>query len=212
MTNVEHRQRIIIEAYRAMEAELGWTVTGSNNGMTRKDGTYIMIPFNPLSFAKVADYAHRLFETRRKTLHWNYGSPKFVDVGAGLGFKVKMANHLGFYARGIEYDKRYIVFAKKYLKLDLIYQNALEAQYDEYDVIYFYRPIADETIQAKLEDRIIETMRPGTIIIGVYSTTGFRRKMIEIGNEVFFKKGDEHYFDTKECKAIINEMKEDRTW
>ncbi len=205
--NSNERAQILLSVYRSIESELGFTVAGNKDGITRPDGTYIMVPFNPVSFARVIELARDFIDARgwRSRL----SCPQFVDVGAGLGFKTKIAKQFGFGATGIEYDKHYVDFAKKYLGIDLVHKNALDVNYKEFDVIYFYRPIADETMQRKLENRILSTMSDDALVIGVYSTRSFHDKIEEIGDEIGFKKGKgRKYFHGPKFDAIVKKLKE----
>ena len=43
--------------------------------------------------------------------------------------------------------------------------------YGNYDVIYFHRPISDEEKLAELETRIVDQVKPGTILIAPYPLT-----------------------------------------
>lgn len=159
---------IAMYAYTDLEGTLGQRVSGIKDRV-RKDGSFVMIPFDPVEFCRVLrrvqdDYLPYDFNNRRK----------FVDVGAGLGFKVRIAKEFGFEADGIEFDKRYIEFARKYFGTNLIYKDALKANYKDYDVIYFYQPMCDGEKQEQLEDRIISTMKDDAIVIPMSNHTFWR--------------------------------------
>jgi len=104
------------------------------------------------------------------------GCPRFVDVGCGIGDKVKLAEHLGFDAYGLDYDPLLLRYAGLlfYPKSEsttsnggprLIHQCALRHKYEESQVIYFYQPFQDDDLQTKLERRIYRQAALGTFII-----------------------------------------------
>ena len=113
---------------------------------------------------------------------------KFLDVGCGLGTKVCLASSF-FDSYGIELNSKYYKVAKdvntprkfhtygRYEDrkgADCIFkEDALNFDYNPYDVIYFFRPLSDEALQKQLEQRIFKTCRPGTIIIPIYSQSTF---------------------------------------
>lgn len=89
----------------------------------------------------------------------------FIDVGAGCGFRVLQAMQQGFNATGVEFYKKYVLFAKKYLELSLIHDDAFNLDYSKYNVVYFYHPIANRNLEVKLEEKISEDLKPGTFIL-----------------------------------------------
>lgn len=206
----------VLNMYWDIERRLGETLaTGRRDkfsGIVRDDGSYIMVPFHPVTFATVLDKAGQLLVEKRK---YPDHRKRFVDVGAGAGFKVFMAEKMGFQATGIEFDEKYVDFGRNLLGLTgedwsgkLIHQDALKTNYKDFDIIYFYRPIRDEEGQAKLEERILSTMRDDAIVIGVMPAI-LREKMhrVEYRNKdwwadtIFHKKGCEKHFVFEKVKV-----------
>lgn len=202
----------LLNVYQSIERDLGRTVLDYQESFgSRKDGSYIMIPLNPLHFVEMLTKASDMLGD-----HWG---KKFVDVGAGAGFKVRIAQEMfGYDATGIEYDKKYVDFAIKYLgfgkpnhwnseRMRLIHKNAFDVNYKEFDVIYFYRPLGPEELQTKLEKHIIATMRDDALVIGAMNACLYREmeqaKPQAYHNDIiFYKKGcAKHFKFPKEAAA-----------
>jgi hypothetical protein len=200
----------LLSIYGEIERTLGRTVIGADD-IIRKDGTYVMVPFSPTRFVEYMKIADGML--KRPMSH----EKSFVDVGAGLGFKVVIAQEMGFDATGIEYDKKYVDFAVKYLgfgtgsgrwpssRRKLVYKNALDVDYKNFDIIYFYRPIAQDDIQRKLEKQIISTMRDDAIVIAIMPS-GIRQEMTPTeqsnwGDNIYIKKGCEKHFNMRRVAA-----------
>lgn len=114
---------------------------------------------------------------------------KFLDVGCGVGQKVFLAGDLfGFDSYGLELRAPLVKAGRKLLKSTspflvwdsdsyqyqsdekqekrIIQGNALTFDYSNFDVIYFYCPIAQHELEEKLEKQIAETAKKGAIVIG----------------------------------------------
>lgn len=93
------------------------------------------------------------------------GSPKFLDVGCGSGTIMKTVELLGVECSGIEFNKEYLPYTKE---MDVRYENALETPesfFNDFDIIYMYRPIDEQEKALKLLDRVISNMKPNSILI-----------------------------------------------
>ena len=104
----------------------------------------------------------------------------FVDVGCGLGTKLVLARHTAGirYVVGIEKHPKYVRLAKKLLRGSgavIIKGDALDMDYGQYDIIYFYCPLRDHLKQQTLEARIIETMKPGAFVMAHLKQSGNER-------------------------------------
>ena len=102
---------------------------------------------------------------------------RFVDVGCGGGTRVFVASRYFPYADGFDYDMGYVEAGQDTMKAigasqsEIFYANALTYEgYDTYDIIYFYRPLRDEVLLAQMQQHIIRTARPGTILIAPYDS------------------------------------------
>ena len=101
------------------------------------DGRYGFVPY------KIDDFIELLAEA---WLLQPSGDKKFLDVGAGIGTKVLLADVL-FDSNGIEIDPFYVDMAHR-LGVKVDEQNALEFQgYSDYDFIYFFVPIKDDELE-----------------------------------------------------------------
>ncbi len=108
---------------------------------------------------------------------------RFLDVGCGTGFKVMMAAKYFDRCDGLEYDPAYAEGAKSFFdRAHLQTCRAFQAdgmeytEYDDYDVIYFYRPMREDDQLRLLETQILKHTRPGTLIIAPYKVFESRFK------------------------------------
>lgn len=102
-------------------------------------------------------------------------SPKFLDVGCGGGTKIVAALSFFAEAHGLDNHAGYVQMAQSVLaKLGLSRGAVIEGntltfdKYQEYDLIYFFRPISIAKDLRAMENRILDNARPGTILIAPY--------------------------------------------
>jgi hypothetical protein len=97
----------------------------------------------------------------------NANSPRFLECGSGFGFIAALARELGFTVRGIEIVSEYIEYSRRFFPAVPVEQADLRTfnRFDEFNVIYYYGPFADDDVQAVFEHRIEEAIRPGGIIL-----------------------------------------------
>lgn len=143
-----------------------------------KVGQYRYIPLDQNTFHQQLQEVIKLFPYIRD---WDK-NPKFIDVGCGIGSKVFLAQQRGFTAYGIEITPKYVEIARKLVAIRCstglllehgdekaaarIFQgDAIEHSYKDYDVIYFYCPLSDHKLEAKLEARIRDTAKSGAFVI-----------------------------------------------
>ena len=130
-------------------------------------GLHRDIPLSMIQFSKMIGAAHRLCLAQRMA------SPlRFLDVGSGGGTKVLAASTCFGLCHGLEYEQATVDTGMALLTLvapgtcALIHGDALAfSDYASYDVIYFYRPLMSETDMIALETRILEQVRPGTVLL-----------------------------------------------
>lgn len=92
------------------------------------------------------------------------GQLRFLDVGAGIGTKLLVAEGLGLRATGIEIRPEYIEVARR-LELNVELADAMTwDRYAEFDIVYAYRPMMTQESQAVLDARIQTMMRPGGVL------------------------------------------------
>jgi 2-polyprenyl-3-methyl-5-hydroxy-6-metoxy-1,4-benzoquinol methylase len=140
------------------------------HGKARNLDYYPFIPFSQPSLLV------ELFSQARKYL-WAKGihKPKFLDVGCGPGTIVVLADTIGFNAYGIDYMGKYVKIAKAAMREAYFYEtnreNIIKAdalnfkRYDQFHVIYYYRPIADSKIMHELYKKIMKDMKIGSLFI-----------------------------------------------
>jgi 2-polyprenyl-3-methyl-5-hydroxy-6-metoxy-1,4-benzoquinol methylase len=108
----------------------------------------------------------------------------FLDVGCGIGNIMYLAKQLGMNATGIECNKQYKIY--QLTNETVYYQDAFTfKKYNNYDIIYMYRPIEDFSLEVKLEQQIQESLKVGAIFI-CYSVSSFDGYAIQ--NDKRFKK------------------------
>lgn len=114
---------------------------------------------------------------------------RFIDIGCGVGMTVLMAAEMFHQADGLEYDKGYAALARDLVgraQFDLVHiieGDALTFEgYDQYDVIYFYQPMRQEALLRQLEQRIVETAVPGTVLVAPYGGFSERAPALGCGN------------------------------
>jgi hypothetical protein len=104
----------------------------------------------------------------------------FLDVGSGIGEKPFIAYSCGRFNRcdGLEYDARTIAVAEfllNNLQTKFRYPISFEwgdattfNRYHEYDVIYMYRPMRDQTRMRELFCKIGTEMKIGATCLDIY--------------------------------------------
>ena len=121
---------------------------------------------------QAADFVAILWECM-EVLHSERGyvpssRPAFLDVGCGPGTKMDIASTLfGLEAYGVEIDKDMAMVADKRFPHRVNPVDALSFHsYDQFDLIWLYRPFRDRDKELALENRIISKMKPGAILAG----------------------------------------------
>ncbi|MGF1445064.1 MAG: hypothetical protein ACFBRM_02555 [Pikeienuella sp.] len=104
---------------------------------------------------------------------------RFLEVGAGCGSKLLLAQEIFAVAHGLEYDTAYVAQAEQVRGLLYRTSEVFEGDaerfdgYDGYDVIYIYTPIRDRDREARLEARIYEALSPGSVVIAPIGLPAF---------------------------------------
>jgi 2-polyprenyl-3-methyl-5-hydroxy-6-metoxy-1,4-benzoquinol methylase len=118
-------------------------------------------PFVPMDTRQAYDQvklAHSLVSLK---------NPTFIDVGCGIGNIMLMAELMGFQAYGIEKDPYPFEIAKKLMGHESVSQDDIWEfeRFAEFDVIYYFRPFSEKSLQEKFEKLMEEQLRPGGILI-----------------------------------------------
>jgi len=113
-------------------------------------------------------------------------SLRFIDVGCGGGTKIFAATRFFQQVDGLDYDEGYTNAATETLRSlgisnsKIFHADALKFDsYSNYDVIYFYRPMQSDTLLEEMEQRVVKTARPGTILVMPYNGPMHAREGIE---------------------------------
>ncbi|MEO0864484.1 MAG: class I SAM-dependent methyltransferase [Pseudomonadota bacterium] len=130
-------------------------------------GFHCDIALPMLQFSRMIAAAYRICLAQRKA-----GPLRFLDVGSGGGTKVLAATTCFEQCDGLEFETDTVDTGAQLLSLlspdtcRLIHGDATRFDgYDAYDVIYFYRPLADAEGALEMEQRMFDQARPGTVLI-----------------------------------------------
>ena len=108
--------------------------------------------------------------------------PRYLEVGAGIGTKLLMAQALGLEVHAIESREQYVAIGKYLTRRQregeavpneladappIAWEVADAAHYDygRFDIIYAYRPFIGEEDQVAYEDVLTESMRGGAVLM-----------------------------------------------
>ena len=134
----------------------------------RDNGRHADIPLPFTRFQALVQLSRRLARAAGRV-----GPLAFLDVGSGVGLKVLQAAQVFERAEGLEYDAaRAEAAAAMLLGSGAVSHTGDALNYDDYgrfDVIYAYRPLADDILMQEAEARILSQVKPGTVMIMPYS-------------------------------------------
>lgn len=91
----------------------------------------------------------------------------FIDIGCGIGNVMLMAELMDFAVFGIEKDQVPFDIAQKLLGEELVAQEDIWQfnRFAEFDLIYYFRPFSDKTLQERFEKLVEDELKPGGILI-----------------------------------------------
>jgi trans-aconitate methyltransferase len=125
-----------------------------------RDNLAVYLPWMPFSWPEyVALVAEALPEAQGDT---------FLDIGAGVGTKMMLAEEIfGLDVHGVERVPEYVKEARSrgmtVDEADALTWNG----YGNHDIVFFNRPFFDASLQAQLEERVWQEMKPGAVVIAV---------------------------------------------
>lgn len=149
-------------------------------------GCFADIPMRVRNFDLLLSAAYRVLLVQGRTQN-----ARFIDVGCGGATTVYLAQRYFARCDGLEYDADYVSAGRHTLSVisdrdSTIHQGDGRTfdGYGAYDVIYFYRPLRNDQMLEQMERHIIDTARPGTILVAPYDFTlsarrGFACAMLE---------------------------------
>lgn len=96
--------------------------------------------------------------------------PTFLDIGCGIGNILLFAEQVGFDVYGIEKDEYPFYVASRMVGRDRISRDDIlnYSGYENFDVVYYFCPLTDGTLQRQFELEVENSMRPGALLIGNY--------------------------------------------
>jgi hypothetical protein len=92
----------------------------------------------------------------------------YLELGAGIGTKVLAARRLGIDGYGIEINPVYVDEAMR-IGAQVALGDVRKASVSGHGVVYLNHPLADETAERELEQRVQAELSPGAILVQVRS-------------------------------------------
>ena len=125
---------------------------------TRKYKThYEFVPNNITLVLEGIEMLHKLLKPR----HDKY----FVDAGCGIGWVLLLAERYGFKTFGIELGKANYKIAKKLSPFSRFYHgDILKHDFSKYDVVYYFCPFKNYTLELKFERKVEDEVKVGGFI------------------------------------------------
>ncbi len=158
----------------------------------KTEDEYHFIPRNLEVVIPALRFAHYYLtlNPNKKKKNTSYCFPTFLDVGCGIGNIMAAAEYAGFLPFGVELDadvlshNPYHIAEEFYHKDEqhTFHANAFDFSYKGYDAIYYYCPIRNHNLEAKLEQLIEHKMDVGAILLP------FLKQSTEICRDEHFKE------------------------
>jgi trans-aconitate methyltransferase len=98
------------------------------------------------------------------------GANRFLDLGAGIGTKVKIAAQMGYGAMGVDIIPAYISEARR-IGAPVTFCDVRKAPVAGFAVVYMNHPLADQAEQNALEARVLAELSPAAVLINVHSVS-----------------------------------------
>lgn len=109
---------------------------------------------------------------------------RFLDVGSGIGEKLEIAAMLGWTPQGVEVDPALAADSRTYWPHKVVVCDAFEFDgYDEFDLIYCYRPLINPVDQDTLNRVIVEGARSGTVLF--FAGGPYPQELTQLGAQVW---------------------------
>jgi len=105
---------------------------------------------------------HFLQNNQPQSAHYS-----FLDIGCGIGNILLLAELMDFDVFGIEKDEASLEIAKNLMGEPSVSEEDIWQfdRVDHYDVIYYFRPFCEKTLQIKFEQHIEDKIKPGALLI-----------------------------------------------
>ncbi len=146
----------------------------SHHNLPKNCDCWEYIPMRPISVISLFNKAWN-FVSKKKEI-------KFIEAGCGLGINLTLINKwfektvaekfnslkdiCNLQTDGVEFNRKLIPFAKRKNPYGNIYRGDVRKfDFSSYDMIYFYRPIRDESEHMDWCDYLLKTAKKNAIII-----------------------------------------------
>jgi SAM-dependent methyltransferase len=170
---VDKKASILSEIVRLVENGVRYQLNQMNE-TRREGGEYVYIPLS------TDEFMHGLAEARKVA----GDKRKFLEIGCGFATKSAIAYEMGCRPTGIEMDESLVKLSQYAFgsQVEILHVNAFDFdRYQDFDIIYYYCPIADGDKERKLERLIESKMKKGAVLLpalkmdGEYKTSeGFK--------------------------------------
>lgn len=148
--------RIMAESYRHRDGDKG-----------PGEGGYPYIPNGSCQVFDTLITLKQLLDLKKK-----YCSIKFLDVGCGPGLIPFLASRIGFYSEGLELNPIWREKGNHVEGFEPILADGLKFEkYKDFDVVYYYCPIKDRTLETQLEEKIEDDMKVGAFVLPFYKAS-----------------------------------------
>lgn len=136
------------------------TVPNTSNDTTRE------YPF-------VAMDTRQAYEQIRLAIHHLHHLPaagknfSFIDIGCGIGNIMLLAEMMECEVFGIEKDVASYSIARQLVGEECVSQEDIwqYSHIGKFDIVYYFRPFSEKTLQLQFESHVEQEMRPGAILI-----------------------------------------------
>ena len=137
------------------------------------EGAYNYIPIDLNQFFELMFDLERILTEDPDYAHTDkpHRPCTFLEVGCGIGRNLHVLRATDRFTLekicGFDLVPNYIEAARRFFDLgeDAFVQDALTFDYGGFDIVYFYRPFSDDTLQKTFEDRLVTTMKRGAYIV-----------------------------------------------
>ncbi len=155
----------------ALEAPDTWAVPS----VETLDGSFQYIPYQLEGLAEIIiDLSKVLsddpdFKHSRQPIR----PMSFVEIGCGLARNLNIMRHQTMlpFSKTVGFDivPEYIDAARVLYGLDedVFVHDAMTFDYGGFDLLLFYRPFSDDKLEARFEEYLMDSVKPGAVIIGL---------------------------------------------
>ena len=184
---LQNKMCLFMDIVRKIDINLGegLVTTDEKNDKDK----YHLIPLNNEEFINDLERIKKVYKGGRQLT--------FLDAGCGIGVKVMIARYLGFKAKGIELNDKYLKIARLLLPpdsycspirgSDITKADILKyKRYNKFDIIYYYSPLIK--LEKEFEEKVEDEAKVGAYIIA------HNKRSSRIDKDKRFKKITRDYY------------------